>query len=245
VRLGKSSVARFRTGGGSLAGSVGIHILLVAAAWSVTVMAPATDRQADQGGGGDASDFEMNVMAAAPSQPEAAANPAVNAFRPTALPVPEAMAKLESLRAVADLSLVPSRPMVQSSGEPSPDSGKQAQNQTPARRAGVAPGSGRRGVGHGHLAGASAKVSPPKLLLAPPPRYPSQAKAAKISGRVGVLIRVQADGSPASAAIYRSCGNRLLDQAAVESAKSWKFSATPALAGGTTIPVVVNVTFAL
>lgn len=88
-------------------------------------------------------------------------------------------------------------------------------------------------------------IPPPKLLHAPPPRYPAAAKAAKISGKVAVLVMVRGNGSAASTRLYHGSGNAALDQAAVDAAHAWTFSPTPSLVGGKTIAVIVNITFAL
>ena len=87
--------------------------------------------------------------------------------------------------------------------------------------------------------------TPPKLISGAPPRYPNGAKSSRKSGKVGVLVRVQANGLAATTRVYRSSGNAQLDQAAVTAAQSWKFTKTPSLDPGETIAVVVQVTFKL
>ena len=87
--------------------------------------------------------------------------------------------------------------------------------------------------------------APPKLLKAPPPRYPAKAKAAGIHGKTAVLVRVNGNGSAESTSLYHSSGNADLDEAAVSAARGWKFSPSPSLGGGETISVVVHVTFSL
>ena len=88
-------------------------------------------------------------------------------------------------------------------------------------------------------------IPPPRLVSAPTPAYPAAAKSAHQSGKVGVLVRVRANGTAAATSVYQGSGNPLLDQAAVNAARSWKFSATPSLGPGETVAVVVQVTFKL
>lgn len=98
---------------------------------------------------------------------------------------------------------------------------------------------------HNRTAKREAPIPPPRLLRAPPPRYPAAAKAAGKSGKVAVLVRVRGNGSAASTRLYHGSGNPALDQAAVDAARAWTFSPTPSLVGDNTVAVVVNITFAL
>ena len=74
-----------------------------------------------------------------------------------------------------------------------------------------------------------------------PPVYPAAARAADVSGMVIVQIVVDETGTVGSATIVRSIP--LLDQAAIDCVKQWRF--TPALANGSPVPstMVVTVTF--
>jgi len=75
-----------------------------------------------------------------------------------------------------------------------------------------------------------------------PPVYPHAARVAGVSGMVIVQIMLDETGKVGSATIVRSIP--LLDQAAIDCVKQWRF--TPALRNGSPIPstMVVTVTFA-
>jgi TonB family protein len=237
---GKPSAARLHGTGGGLLGSLAIHIFLVAAAWSVTLIPPAPAGGNDENRSAAPAGFEMNVMSVAPSDGQTGAPPQFASVppHPTLALTDDSEIRLPHTDLPALLTSQPVQPMArattETTGKSDTKAGRPSGNNSPGTRS-----------GHGGIAGRTQPPPPPKLLHAPPPRYPSAAKAAKISGKVAVLIRVHADGSPASAAIFRSCGNRQLDQAAVDAAKSWTFSPTPSLTANTTIPVIVHVTFSL
>lgn len=64
----------------------------------------------------------------------------------------------------------------------------------------------------------------PRLLLYSPPVYPPDAERYNLSGRVSVKVKVLNDGSVGNIAISHSSGYRLLDQAVLDVAKSWKYA---------------------
>ena len=70
------------------------------------------------------------------------------------------------------------------------------------------------------------------------PVYPAEAQAARVSGMVIVEARVGADGSVETVQVLRSVP--LLDQAAVEAVRQWKF--TPTLLNGVPVPVIMTMT---
>ena len=138
----------------------------------------------------------------------------------------------------------PIQPLTAPESTPPPSAPDTRQKSPPA--AGASSGrSPSKSPGNGHIAKRTQSTAPPKLLQAPPPRYPAKAKASKTTGKVAVLIRVASNGSAGSTSLYRSSGNTELDQAAVVAARGWKFSPSPTLSGGETIPVIVHVTFSL
>lgn len=77
-----------------------------------------------------------------------------------------------------------------------------------------------------------AEVSRPEPIAgqAPPPRYPSQALRRGERGTVVVRVDVGPDGVPTSTGIANGSGSRLLDRAAVDAVRRWRFR--PAHANG-------------
>ena len=63
-----------------------------------------------------------------------------------------------------------------------------------------------------------------------PPRYPPMAARQHQEGKVLLKVLVGVDGSPQEVTIEKSSGSRLLDQAAIEAVKTWKFN--PGSKGG-------------
>ena len=69
-----------------------------------------------------------------------------------------------------------------------------------------------------------------KVLHAPPPRYPEQALAQRITGRVQLLLTLGADGGVRRAEVVESTPVGVFDAAAKEAAMGWKFA--PAVLDG-------------
>lgn len=57
-----------------------------------------------------------------------------------------------------------------------------------------------------------------------PPRYPPQALRRREEGEVVLRVLVDADGNPAQIEIEKSSRSRLLDRAAMDAVKTWKFN---------------------
>ena len=85
----------------------------------------------------------------------------------------------------------------------------------------------------------------PSLVSAPPPTYPPAARAARQNGVASVRCAVRPDGSVAETGLQRGTGFEMLDDAAVKAARRWRFSPPTGLPEGSTISVVVTVTFTL
>lgn len=85
--------------------------------------------------------------------------------------------------------------------------------------------------------------APPRFgvsgLSNPPPRYPYLARRQGQEGRVVLRVRVSARGDAKAVAIQRSSGYRLLDEAALEAVRKWRF--VPASRGGSKVPAPVDV----
>jgi protein TonB len=64
----------------------------------------------------------------------------------------------------------------------------------------------------------------------PAPRYPSAARRRGIQGIVTLAVRVAASGLPVAVEVAASSGSTLLDEAALEAVRRWRFQ--PATAAG-------------
>lgn len=73
----------------------------------------------------------------------------------------------------------------------------------------------------------------------PPPVYPLSARRRGMEGRVLVRAEIQEDGSCSKVELKRSSGTDLLDQAALEAVKKWRF--VPARKGTQAISAWVDV----
>ncbi len=71
---------------------------------------------------------------------------------------------------------------------------------------------------------------PQQLATNRPPVYPPSALAARLQGRVVVIVKVRADGTVAAASVYTSSGNVDFDASATNAVGRWKFK--PAVRGG-------------
>lgn len=78
------------------------------------------------------------------------------------------------------------------------------------------------GVGAGE--GRGVPVTPPRVVSAVQPKYPSSARSAGIEGVVGVKMLVNASGKVENAFVVRSSGNAALDEAALAAVYKWRFS---------------------
>jgi len=67
-------------------------------------------------------------------------------------------------------------------------------------------------------------VTPPKRLLAPAPAYPTRAKQVGLQGLTVLAVTVGAEGQPTDIKVLR--GVPLLDLAAVEAVRAWRYTPT-------------------
>ncbi len=81
--------------------------------------------------------------------------------------------------------------------------------------------------------------APAPLASNRPPDYPAEARRRRQQGTVLLHLAIGADGAVSAAAIARSSGVALLDEAAREAASSWRF--TPALEGGVAVAAEADV----
>ncbi len=100
---------------------------------------------------------------------------------------------------------------------------------TNQQASGASSGTGESsGTGTGDGAGAGegrgVPVTPPRVVSAVQPKYPSSARSAGVEGVVGVKMLVNASGKVENAYVVRSSGNAALDEAAVAAVYKWRFS---------------------
>ena len=89
---------------------------------------------------------------------------------------------------------------------------------------GTGGGGGGNGSGSGSGSGKIPKdYIPPQILSRVEPKYPVSAREQGITGTVRVKVQVTADGRAGSVSIRQSSGSSLLDQAAVEAVRKWRF----------------------
>lgn len=89
---------------------------------------------------------------------------------------------------------------------------------------GTGGGGGGNGSGSGSGSGKIPKdYIPPQILSRVEPKYPVSAREQGITGTVRVKVQVTADGRAGSVSIRQSSGSSLLDQAAVDAVRKWRF----------------------
>lgn len=81
--------------------------------------------------------------------------------------------------------------------------------------------------------------SQPEPISSPAPRYPTMALRRGERGTVIVSVEVGVDGLPASVDVATSSGSRLLDRAAVDAVRRWRFR--PAMSGEQPVTARVQV----
>ena len=72
-----------------------------------------------------------------------------------------------------------------------------------------------------------------------PPNYPAMARRRGEQGRVLLRVQVSMDGRPLSVAVARSSGFDILDSAAADAVRGWRF--VPATEAGRPVPAVADV----
>ncbi len=105
-------------------------------------------------------------------------------------------------------------------------------------------GSNQRGSGSGNTEGPGAgamvaQLTPVGFSHAPPPHYPASARADGKEGRVLLRVLVDEEGKSQIVEINDSSGSRVLDRAAAEAVKRWRF--LPARYGRTAMASWVKV----
>jgi len=102
--------------------------------------------------------------------------------------------------------------------------------------AGADSGAGKSGKGGG--------ISSPGILSRVEPTYPEQARQTGQQGTVVLKIQILASGRPGQVNVYHSSGSDLLDEAAINAVRQWRFmpatdrDSSQPIVCYTTIPVV-------
>ena len=81
-------------------------------------------------------------------------------------------------------------------------------------------------------------IVPPRKTIDARPDYPAIARAAHVEGIVIIEATIDVTGAVTQAQVLRSIP--LLDQAAVDAVRQWRY--TPALLNGSPVPVIITVT---
>jgi len=221
--------------------------------WVELVSEPVSAGGGEQGGS-PASAAEVAAVAA-----EAAAPGSVPDQPPGALAALPARAEPVGERAADEparlLRAPPPRPVVPAR-EPTRRAAAQPAGPRGPTGAGIplSPGSGGEpvgadGPGRDGTATGGGPGEPPGFEVGsadnPLPHYPTLARRRGIEGTVTLEVRVRADGLPERVAIGRSSGSGLLDAAALEAVRRWRFR--PARRAGVPVEgdVTVPITFRL
>lgn len=93
------------------------------------------------------------------------------------------------------------------------------------------------GNGDSEESAPSGEITPPQVLSTVEPVIPQDFRQ-KFSGATTVGVTIETDGSVSSAWVAGSCGNSILDEAAVQCLYKWRF--VPAKQGG--VPIVSRIT---
>lgn len=89
------------------------------------------------------------------------------------------------------------------------------------------------------VSGVTSKAVPVRSVSVPAPKYPKDALAQGIGGRVDLIVDVAADGSVSKVVVDHASPAGVFDAAALESVKGWKF--TPAMKNGKAVAGRVRV----
>lgn len=174
----------------------------------------------------------------APQSPaEAAATPVETSFvppAPTTETPPVPMPAVESTPPViATTSDVPPKmpSFPQAKRERAPKTGGAV-----ARRngSGNAAAAGPSGGG-----GSNGNYVPPHFLVRYKPPYPPEARAQRIEGVVLLIVGVDAEGRVTNASVREGSGHGMLDRAALEAVRTWRFA--PATQSGRPVAATVEI----
>lgn len=83
----------------------------------------------------------------------------------------------------------------------------------------------------------------PATIYSPRPQYPAEALAAQIEGRVVLRVILDREGDVTGAAVAKSSGHKMLDEAAQRSVAKWKFEPATRLGVRVATAIAVPVVF--
>ena len=150
-----------------------------------------------------------------PALPQPVRSAAVQPVAATESVLPEPVVTASDMAVVAvDSSAVAASAPVGGSGGGSSDGSADG-----SAAAGSGQGGGRGGSGSGKAGG----VIPPGILSQREPNYPEQARRAGIEGTVVLKIEILANGQAGQVYVFRSSGSELLDNAAADAVRRWRF----------------------
>jgi protein TonB len=71
--------------------------------------------------------------------------------------------------------------------------------------------------------GGGQSYTPARYASCPPPVFPAEARKARLSGTVLLLVQIDERGRPLSIALRRTSGHAILDTAALRAVRAWRF----------------------
>lgn len=254
----------------AVAGSVLVHGAVLAAVllapttrppvpepafWVELVSEPGTAGGGEQGGSSASTGEVAAAVAAEPAPPGSVPDPPPGAL--AALPVPaepaadrpvEKPARAPRERPARPLAPAREPKRLGAAPPPAPSGPTGAGTSLSSGTAGEAAGTGGA-VRDGPSTSGGGPGEPPGFEVGsadnPLPHYPTLARRRGIEGTVTLEVRVRADGLPERVAIAHSSGSGLLDAAALEAVRRWRFR--PARRAGEPVDgdVTVPITFRL
>ncbi|WP_052207969.1 energy transducer TonB [Croceibacterium mercuriale] len=84
-----------------------------------------------------------------------------------------------------------------------------------------------------------------RVLLAPPPRYPTQSRRRREQGTVELLLTLGTDGSVEAISVSRSSGFERLDDAALSAVRRWRWQPTVQAGAPVRVRGIVAIPFVL
>ena len=190
--------------------------------------------------GGDAPFFATLEAGATPADlvpvallPEPVHEPQtpVESFAPPAVPENSLPPPITAFATIpADFPAAAAPAMPEEKPAASPAKGGKTPHQVSAAQGGASGSPRGMGAGSGGNGNGTAGYVPPQFLLRYKPPYPEAARAQRLEGTVLLLVVIDAGGRVTSANVLSSCGHPLLDRAALDSVRSWRFD--PALQDG-------------
>lgn len=215
--------------------------VLAMVGWSTLLVAPRTESHKD-GMSVSISAGENALVAEEPPAPQptpeiASASaetdftPPAPTIEPVATPTPVVESAPPAIHATAEVARkVPA--ISTAKQERAPRGGGSA-----SRKKSASSSSEAVGMSAGEESGGGNYI-PPQFLTRYKPPYPEQARAQRLEGVVLLRVSVDTSGRVTDASIHQGSGYVILDRAALEAVRTWRF--TPARQGDRAIPATVE-----